>query len=260
MGDNDDDETPVFCADARDGLLTSAADARRKALKHFDCFLVGCCRQIGIETVKGEDTPCHGLSREPTTEKEIFKFWDDLFGAFITYLGKHARAGCNPTGPRIGRSTAAGCASAVKNCFVDVFRLEKPIPILQKSQFKKLTDKLQGMFREANRSVGKVETQDVSSTTQDRQGIARACIWANSPELAEFWHLSNSSFHCVGRGSETSLIKSSGIVPLEICEMVCTYDILGVQIQRQKNGQFQTLPVYPHRDNILEASISRSST
>ena len=164
---NEEDDAPVFYADARDGLLTSAADARRKALKHFNYFLQGCCIQIGINAVKGEDLPYHGIPRK-TTEKEISEFWDNTMGAFVTYLGKHARAGCNSEGPRIGRSTAAGCCSAVKNYFAtDVFRTKKPIPVFQKLPFRKLTDKLQGMFRESNRAMGKVDTEDVSSTRQD---------------------------------------------------------------------------------------------
>ena len=54
---SDNGEAPVFYPDARDGLLTSAADARRKALKHLDCFLVGYCKQINIKQVKGDDIP-----------------------------------------------------------------------------------------------------------------------------------------------------------------------------------------------------------
>lgn len=73
-----------------------------------------------------------------------------------------------------------------------------------------------------------------------------------TPEFAEFWHLSNASYHFCGRGSETSLIKADGAVPAEINEMVCRYDVLGAQLQRQKNGPFQTLPIYPHRDGVLE--------
>jgi len=167
MSSNEEDDTPVFYADARGGLLTSAADARRKALKHFNYFLQGHCIQIGINVVKGEDLPYHGIPRK-TTEKEISEFWDNIMGAFVTCLGKHARAGCNSEGPRIGRSAAAGCCSAFKNHFAtDVFRTEKPIPVFQKLPFRKLTDKLQGMFRESNRAMGKVDTEDVSSTRQD---------------------------------------------------------------------------------------------
>ena len=91
------DENLVFYADARDGLLTSAADARRKALKHLDCFLEGYCVQIGIKVVKSKDIPYRGIPRK-STNKAVFEFWDNLMGAFVTYLGKHARAACNPQG------------------------------------------------------------------------------------------------------------------------------------------------------------------
>jgi hypothetical protein len=153
-----DDEPTVFYPDARDGLLTSAADTRRKALKHLDYILEGYCVQIGIKAVKGDDIPYHGIPSK-STDKAISEFWDNLIGAFVTYLGKHARAACNPTGQRIGRSTAAGYCSAVKNYYTDTkFRTDPPIPVFQKAAFKKLTDKLQGMFRESNRAAGKVET------------------------------------------------------------------------------------------------------
>jgi hypothetical protein len=33
---SDDEEPNIFYHDARDGILTSAADKQRKALKHFD--------------------------------------------------------------------------------------------------------------------------------------------------------------------------------------------------------------------------------
>lgn len=106
--------------------------------------------------------------------------------------------------------------------------------MLQKAPFRKLTDKLTGMFRESNRATGVVETEDVSSTRRDREVIAQACIWMNTPKFAEFWHLSNSSFHCCGRGSETSLIKSQGVTLFEINEAVYRYDVLAVELQCQK--------------------------
>jgi hypothetical protein len=97
---SDDDEIPVFYPDARDSLLTSAADARCKALKHFDYFLEGYCVQIGIKTVKGGDIPYHGVPHK-LTDKAVSEFWDNLMGAFVTYLGKHARAACKPTGQHL---------------------------------------------------------------------------------------------------------------------------------------------------------------
>ena len=132
-------------------------------------------------------------------------------GSFVTYLGQHARAACNPRGPRIKKSGADGQNSAMKTYFTTKFRNEPPIPIFEKQSWKKLRQKLLGMFRESNRAEGKHEMQKVSSTRQDREAIATACIWKGTPEFAELLHLSNSCFHCVGRGSEVSLIKSEGV-------------------------------------------------
>jgi hypothetical protein len=108
------------------------------------------------------------------------------------------------------------------------------------------------MFRESTRAAGNVETEDVSSTRRDREAMATACLWMGSPEFAELWHLSNTSYHCCGRGSETSLIKANGVVSVEINEMVYRYNVLAAQLQRQKSGPLQTLPIYPHRDGIFE--------
>jgi hypothetical protein len=209
--------------------------------------------QIGIKTVKGGDIPYRGVPHK-LTDKAVSEFWDNLMGAFVTYLGKHARAACKPTGQRIGKSTAIGYCSTVKNFFAGTkFQTEPPIPVFQKAVFRKLTDKLQGMFRESDRATGKVETKDVSSTRRDREAMATAsCNWMGSPEFAEFWHLSNTSYLCCGRGSETSLVRANGVGSVEINEMVYRYDVLTVQLQRQKSGPLQTLPIYPYRDGVLE--------
>jgi hypothetical protein len=85
---SDDEEPNVFYRDARDGLLTSAADKQRKALKHFDYFLKGYCTQIGIEAVEAKDIPYSGIphgARNKTTE-----WWDACIGMFVTYMGSHA--------------------------------------------------------------------------------------------------------------------------------------------------------------------------
>jgi hypothetical protein len=111
------------------------------------------CVQIGIEKVKGEDIPYRDLPSK-ATNKAVSEFWDNLMDAFVTYLGKHARAACNPKGQRIGKSTAVGYCGAVKNFLTDTkFQTEKPIPVFQKAAFRKLTDKLQGMFRESDRAA-----------------------------------------------------------------------------------------------------------
>ena len=77
-------------------------------------------------------------------------------------------------------------------------------------------------------------------------------VFMGTPEFAEFWHLLNTSYHCLGRGSEVSLIKLDGVIPLEVNELTCRCHILAIQLQRQKSGPFQTLPIHPHRDGILK--------
>ena len=103
---SDDEEPSVFYRDARDGLLTSAADKQRKALNHFTYFLKGYCVQIGIDVVEAKDIPYCGIPRKGSN-KAIFEFWDALMGAFITYMGSHARSGCNPKGQRISLNTVS---------------------------------------------------------------------------------------------------------------------------------------------------------
>lgn len=248
----DDDEPEVFYGDARDTLLSSAADKRRKALKHFNFFLRDYCVQIKVKVTEADEIPYHGLLLSNQTDsKSVFKFWDDMMGAFITYIGKHATAACNPKRPRIGQSTADGFSSSVKVYFTDRFRIETPIPVFQKDQWKKLKDKLRGFYRESNRSEGK-QTQDVSSTRQDREAMATACIWMGKPEFAEFWHLCTTSYHCSGRASEVSLIKADDVSTTEINELVYRYNVLSVAVQRQKDGPWDNLPIYPHRDSIFE--------
>jgi len=249
---SDDDEPSVFCRDARDGLLTSAADKQRKALNHFNCFLKGHCLQIGIDVVEAKDIPYKGTPRK-STNKAVNEFWDKIIGAFITCMGSHARSGCNSNGQRISLNTADGCSSSVKAYFTNKFRTELAIPVFQKQQWAKLREKLKGLCRESNRSKGKpTKTEDASSTCQDREALSMACIWLNTPEFAEFWHLSDTSCHCSGRGSEVSLIKLDGITPLEVNKLVYSCHVLAVQLQRQKSGPFQTLPICPHRDGIFE--------
>ena len=133
MSSSDEDGEPnIFYRNARDGLLTSAADKQRKALKHFDQFLKGYCIQIGIKTVQAKDIPYRGTPRR-SSNKSIFEFWDALIGAFITYMGSHAKSGCNPKGQHISIKTADGYCSSVKVYFTNKFRTETEILVFQKT-------------------------------------------------------------------------------------------------------------------------------
>jgi len=249
MSDDDDD---VFYHNALDGgLLTSAANKRKNALKHFDFFLLSYCKQLKIDPVRACQIPYHGIP-EQKSQKDISKWWGNMMGSFITYMGKHATAACKPNAPSIARS-ATGYSSSVKVFFTDKFRDEIPIPIFQKPHWGNLQQKIKGFTRESTRADGKATvTKDVSSTRQDREAVAMACIWLGTPEMAEFWHLSNQSFHCAGRGSEVSKIRTDGVLTQEKSELLYRYDVLVVELQRYKDGPWQTLPIYPHRDGLLE--------
>lgn len=132
-----------------------------------------------------------------------------MTGRFITHMASHSRQACNPKRDRLTQSTADGFCSSVKVFFTAKFRNEADIPAFQKQQWAKLREKFKGLHRESDRAKGKPnETEEVSSTRQDREAVAAACIWIGSPEFSEFWHLLNASCHCSGRGSEVSLIKS----------------------------------------------------
>ena len=90
------DDEPLFYSHALDSLLGSAEDKRHQSLKHLKYFLIRYCKQIGIPVVKADEIP-HQEIPPHSNDKEISIFWDKMFGAFTTYLGKHARAACNPT-------------------------------------------------------------------------------------------------------------------------------------------------------------------
>jgi hypothetical protein len=81
---SDDEEPNIFFRDARNGLLTSAADKQRKTLKHFDYFLKCYCTQISIEAVEAKHIPYSGIPRG-ASNKAVSEWWDSCIGAFVAY-------------------------------------------------------------------------------------------------------------------------------------------------------------------------------
>lgn len=246
----EEEERTVFYHHAQDGMLTSAIQKQRNAIKHFDYFLEGYCRQINIRRVSAEQIPYNGIPHK-SDRKDVSKFWDSMMGAFVTYIGSHARQGCDPKKDLVAKNTADGYCSSVKAFFTNKFRHDEEIPVFRKDQWKKLRDKLKSQYRESSRGKPKSEGH-APSTRRDREAMATACVWTGTPAFAEFWLLLNASYHCAGRGSEVSLISAKGTKALEVNELSYRYDVLAVDIQRQKNGPFQSLPIYPHADGIHE--------
>jgi hypothetical protein len=242
----------VFYGDARDDLLASSSNKQSNALGHFNYFLKTYCVQIGIDIISASVVPYHGIPCQ-STPKTIFEFWDKMIGAFFTYMGTSAMCSCNPKGRRLAFLSAQQYCSSVKVFFINKFRNETPIPVFQTDQWKKLNLNLRGKYREGCRASGKRMTEGkISSTREDREAMATGYIWLGTAESAEFWHLLNTSYHCSGRGSEVSLITPEGTTVVEVNEDVYQYSILQTDVQRQKNGPLQSLPIYPHRDGILE--------
>jgi hypothetical protein len=242
----------IFYGDARDDPLASSADKQSNALAHFNHFLKTYCVQVGISIVEAAAVPYNGIPPQ-VSNKAIFEFWDKMIGSFFTYMGTSAMCSLNPKGRRLAYQSATQYCSSVKVFFTNKFRNETPIPVFQPEQWKKLRDNLRGKYREGSRASGKRMTEGkISSTREDREAMATGCIWLGTAESAEFWHLLNTSYHCSGRGSEVSLVTPEGTTVVEVNEDVYQYSILQTDVQRQKNGPFQSISVYPHRDGVLE--------
>ena len=247
-------EEPTYYEHALDDLLISSSGKQSKALAHFNYFLESYCRQIGVNVVKAEEIPYRGITDEPNpTNKAIYEFWDNMIGAFFTYMGTAAMCNLNPKGRRLAYQSATQYCSSVKVYFTNRFRIETPIPVFHEHHWKKLRENLRGRYREGSRASGtRIVEGKTPSTREDREAMATGCIWLGTAESAEFWHLLNTSYHCSGRGSEVSLVTVDATSVVEVREDVYQYSILQTEIQRQKGGPYQTIPIYPHRDGILE--------
>jgi hypothetical protein len=143
-----DDEDEPFTVDARTYLFMSAAAREKKAFNYFNRFLEGYCIQIGIDVVEdGTTIPYHGIPRK-ASEKDVFAFWDEMFGNFIYYMGNKTT---------LAESSAEQYCSGVKTHFTTKFRTEPKIPIFQPCPWRQLTDKLRGFFRQSNLLKGSPE-------------------------------------------------------------------------------------------------------
>jgi hypothetical protein len=96
-------------------------------------------------------------------------------------------------------------------------------------------------------------TQEKTSSTREvREAMATGCIWLGTADSAKFWHLLNTSYHCSGHGSEVSLVTTDGLSSVEVNKDAYQYQVLQIDIQSQKDGLVQSIPIYPHCNGILE--------
>lgn len=252
--DDDDDKNDYFYGDARTDLLNSASDKQKNALTHFNLFFNRYCKQIKIKYVTAEEIPYKGLSTVDDTQRQINIFWDKLIGAMFTYFGTDAMKSCDPTKGRLSYGTSTGYCSSIKAYFTTKFRNEPDIPVFGVDRWKDLRAKLRGAYRESNRAAGKPALFEpkASSTRKDREAMSTGCIWLGTSDAAEFWHLLNTSYHCSGRGSEVSLLQAENINAVEVNEFTTRYNVLQVDFQRQKDGPYSSVAIYPFRDSFFE--------
>ena len=236
---------PVY-ADARKDKLASAEKRHRLGLAHFNFFMKDYCKQIGVTAVEAKDIPYTGIPVQED-QKAIFKFWGALIGSFFTYMMSYATHSCKPDGKRLSKGSADQYTSEVKNYFCEKFDVDPDIPVFNGQQWTILKRRLQGKFREHHRATNTRMVESIEgSTREDREYLATGCIWDGTVESAEFFHLLNASYHCSARGSEVSLVSPEDMTSVEVNEDLYEYEVLYLDLQRQKNGDLQRIAIHPH--------------
>ena len=238
-------EAGLTFIDVRDDKLNSAKEKEKNALKHLNYFMKHHAKQRKYTFVRAQE-----LDFEATEQNNAW--WDDMIGCFFTYLSLHARCYCDPDKERISYNSASGYASSVKSYFSNKFRTRvNEIPVFQTERWKALRVKLLARYEDDNRNSGKslVNPHEASNRT-DREAIATGCIWLNSPQGAEFWHINVTMTQYSGRGSEVALDRRSKMGTTEVSELHYRYNILQSKLKRHKHGKEQLLSIYPHRDSV----------
>jgi hypothetical protein len=187
------------------------------ALFHMGIFLKSYLLEKNVPHVEAAHLCYTGTGRRGMNDA----FWDDMIGCFFTYLGTAAMKMGNPVNGRISYSSATGYASSVKTYFTMKFRGQQDsVPVFQRDVWRTYRLQLLKCFEEEVRKTGKaIAGSHLASTDMDRIGIAKACIWFNTPPMAEFWHLNNTSFQCSGRGSEVSHIRKCSVTTLSVTDI-----------------------------------------
>lgn len=200
-----------------------------------------------------------GISAEPIPDDPAMKtpiWYSNMIGCFFNYLAYDAHSHCNVTKPKLAWSSASGYASSIKVFFQNKFRespLVSEISIFRAQQWNSIRGKLFAAFTEIKRKTGeRLTNPHKASNPNDRRAIGIGCLWANDPQMAEFWHLNNSMTHCSGRGSEVAGMRISHLDTVQMNELYLQYDIIQADITRHKNGHHQSISIFPHKDCMAE--------
>ena len=176
-------------------------------------------------------------------------WWDNMIGCFLGYLGGPATQRRIIGGKKLSYGTADGYASAVKMYFMRKFRAEADVPVFKENNWRIGRFKLRKAFEEHCRITGQtMNNPHVASTEEDRRMIAVAALFLATRKMGEFWNLNNTSVQLSGRGSEVSLNHRDLLTVVWIRYFTETFKVIGPHFPRHKTGQYQTLPIFPHRD------------
>jgi hypothetical protein len=238
--------------DIRSVHLASCDSKLWNALKHLDFFLAGYLEKIKSPIINSRHLTYYGGVKTSGTSEEANEWWDNMIGNLFSYLYKDAYKYGDPDKDRISYETATGYASSIKVFYTNKFRTCGPeLNVFGPTKWRELRNKLLAQFKEENKSTGKtlVNGHEASEDT-DRNAIAIGCYWLGTPEAAEFLHLNNTMMQCSGRGTEVSLLTKDGIKASDVNELCYSYQILKVDLARQKDGPRQSISTYPHRDSV----------
>ena len=174
-----------------------------------------------------------------------------MIGSFFSYLRKDAYKCGDPDKGRGSYETATGYASSVKIYYTTKFRNSGPeLNVFGTTKWRELQNRLLSQFKEETKSTGTALVNGhEASEDSDRNAIAIGCYWLGTVEAAEFLHLNNTMMQCSGRGTEVSLLTKSSIRASDVNELCYSYNILKIDLTRQKDGPRQSISIFPHCDS-----------
>ena len=237
-----------------------ASNKTPAALGHFNFFLKGYCEKHNFNR-KGfppithiDQIPYEGLEGLVRGDGiNSGTFWSDLFGKFFFYLAHQARRDYNEKKPLLKYDSGTGYASAVKTYLESKYRDKPIIPALETGKWRKLRNLHWKQCEQRDKKAGR-RTVDpkIASTEDDRKAIANACILLGTAESAEFYGLNVFAFHLCGRGREVSTLKPEDLGLSRVHENFQRFQVISVEIQRDKEGKEQDLNIYPHVETLQE--------
>jgi hypothetical protein len=256
--DEEIDHDKDILMDLRDN--NCASNKTSAAIKQFNFFLVKYCEekkfpfrattidQIPYEGLEG----INGLNRHGPDYIQIF--WSELMGSFFNYLAFHAYKFLKKQNGQISYESATGYASAIKMHFERVrFRHKPEIRFFSESNWRKFRNLLYAKHSNHCRKNGKKLTNPkIASSPDDRIAMARACFWLGNADSAEFHALNVMTFHLIGRGREVAVLTPDDLTAVRIDNDLANHYLISVSLQRDKEGPFQDLTLYPHQKSVEE--------